>query len=103
MARPFTPPAKWKGEQHFHGCTQCRARYLDACVDLKVDGTCNPCRSGITSNRQTAWAPRPCCLGNARLCEKYDRERHKLAGPGPWFRCTACARTFPAQPEQVRT
>lgn len=101
MARPFTPPAKWKGEQHFHGCTQCRGRYGDACSELKTDRTCNPCRSGIPSTRRAAWAPHPCCSESLRLCEKYDRERHKLAGLGPWFVCRTCARTFPTQPEQV--
>lgn len=103
MARPFTPPAKWKGEQHFHGCIECRSRYSDSCQVLKADGVCNPCRSGIPSGRQRAWGPAACCLENSRLCEKYDRERYKLAGLGPWFVCRTCARTFPARPEQVRT
>lgn len=103
MARAFTPPAKWKGEQHFHGCTECRGRYGDACTELQVDGTCNACRSGIPSIDQSVRAPHGCCFNNVRLCEKYDRERYKLAGPGPWFVCRTCARTFPARPEQVLT
>lgn len=103
MARAYTPLAKWKGEQHFHGCKDCRGRYYDACAELKADGICNPCRSGIRSARQLAWAPAACCFENSRPAEKYDRDQHKLAGLGPWFVCRTCARTFPVHPEQVRT
>lgn len=93
--------AKFAGKQHHHGCTGCRRRYVCACTTPEENDRCNFCISGRLG--ASAWDPRPCCLTDSRLCENYDRDAHKLAGPGPWFKCRTCARTFPCQPERVKT
>lgn len=102
MARTYST-AKFAGKQHHHGCTDCRRRYVCACDTPQINSTCNSCRSGRVGEGARAWEPQPCCLADYRLCETYDRDVHKLAGPGPWFRCRTCARTFPCKPEQVKT
>lgn len=96
---------QFAGKQHHHGCTECRGRYVCACEEPGRNRRCNACISGIPSNTAREWGPRQCC---------YDAEpikpityadalkSYKLAGPGPWFKCPTCSRTFPAQPGKVK-
>jgi hypothetical protein len=102
VARPYAT-AKYAKKQHHHGCKGCRRRYVCACSQPESDGRCNACISGRRSVYTAAWEPQSCCLIDARPCDKYDRDRYLLAGPGPWFTCRTCARTFPCPPEKVRT
>ena len=91
---------KWRGKAHHHGCTRCNRRYEDACVSPEENGICNACRTGRDTARELSWAPSACCPDRNRLANKHDREALKLAGPGPWWVCLACARSFPFQPEE---
>jgi hypothetical protein len=105
MAEKRFYPREFKGKQHNHGCADCNGRYVCCCETPEVNGRCNPCISGIPSTAARAMGPRRCCYEAMPITPiRYaaDFRSYKLAGPGPWFKCPTCARTFPAQPEKVR-
>ena len=83
------------GQFHLHFCSNpdCRLVYTDACKTLDVNARCHACR-GV---RRPVWVsardPQECCIGNCFMVTNEDEiVRYKLAGPGPWFQCTKCAR-----------
>ena len=98
--KPFSV-AKWAGKLHYHGCIKCHLRYHDACESPAHDSRCPSCITGRISAYQAAIEPRPCCLTDARLAKKDDRERYTLAGAGPWWLCRTCARQFTNQPKEL--
>lgn len=102
MAKTFNN-GQFAGKQHHHGCRACRRRYVCACETPADDESCSVCRSGRVSDQAKAWEPKACCLEKPLKPITYaeDRKAYKLAGPGPWFKCPTCARTFPCQPNKV--
>lgn len=91
---------KFAGSQHYHTCTagDCRQIYGCNCHAPAVNGRCH-------EHSEKPWAlkerplgdrvrdPQPCCTDNTRQITYADvLERHRLAGPGPWFICKTCAR-----------
>ena len=93
-AAKFKPPAKWKHKGHHHGCTSCHLRYRCNCDQLDVDGICVDCRMGRRTFIQEGNYPKECCASRRLVQFKEDRERYKLAGPGPWWICPTCCRQF---------
>jgi hypothetical protein len=90
---------------HAHGCIQCGSRYMDSCTTSEKNGTCYPCRSGVPNTFLTqGYLPIECCPSNIRrVFDPDELLRYRLAGPGPWFICRSCQRTFPHHIEQDQT
>jgi hypothetical protein len=87
------------GNHHAHGCTVCGLRYADACQITDVNGRCMTCRTGQSRPKwDRDGDPRPCCRATSRQATKDERNRYRLGGPKPWWRCRTCARTHPFNP-----
>lgn len=89
---------------HAHGCTRCAGRYEDTCDQPQDNALCRTCQGFdvwqlLHDNR----LPRDCCYVHSRLMTKDERRSYRLSAGCPWFRCTACCRTFPYRIPQRST
>jgi hypothetical protein len=90
------------GHRHFCSDRTCRRIYQclaviylrGGCPNPRVNGRCAPCRGyPVPETFEIAWAPRECCRNNVRqITDRDELLSHRLAGPGPWFKCKTCAR-----------
>ena len=85
------------GKAHQHACTTegCVARFDCSCESPEHNGACPEHRG----SPKPSWAhyrePKACCVANTEHVSSPEViAAHQLAGPGPWFRCRSCARTF---------
>lgn len=94
---------KFRTIGHYHFCSDrdCRRIYqclavvfLDGCPEPHRNARCAPCRGyPISRMHEDYLTPRDCCRNN--VTQMTDRDQllaFRLAGPGPWFKCKACAR-----------
>lgn len=94
---------------HLHFCANrnCRLTYDDyACADVTKNGRCHQCRGLRRPGWDTSRDPQPCCTGNCFQVVDADLiVRHRLAGPGPWFKCKTCARChgWPCSPNERKS
>lgn len=89
------------GHKHFCSDRSCRRVYdcLDVafihwCEEPRRNGRCQVCRGSPKPVWSDAQQCQPCCADN--VAQVIDRDvilAHRLAGPGPWFKCKTCART----------
>lgn len=80
---------------HFHYCVEreCRLIYEDNCKDVRVNGRCHLHRGSRRPIWIAARDPQACCIGNCAIVGEVKRLVHyRLAGPGPWYQCSICAR-----------
>lgn len=91
---------KITGSHHAHGCSACHTRYEDACLTPDQDQKCSACR-GLKAWQYLidSFGPHQCCRETARLVNKDDKQRYKLAGKHLWFICRTCSRTHPFDPK----
>lgn len=82
---------------HLHVCTTsgCRLVYECSCVTAGRNGLCSLHRG----TRRPLWEldrePAACCYGNTKQVTRSEALLlYRLAGPGPWFQCSTCARSF---------
>lgn len=89
------------GRHHAHGCVECSRRYTDRCRDPGENGLCQLCRGLERPRWETSFEPGDCCPEFSVLVRDSETlGRFNLAGPGPWFKCRACARTHPFDPKE---
>lgn len=84
-----------KGKFHLHFCAdrECRLVYTDACEDVRTNGRCHIHRKMRRPIWVSARDPQECCIGNCVTVTDVKRlVKYGLAGTGPWFQCTRCAR-----------
>lgn len=91
---------------HLHFCINrdCRVIFeCNHCTDVAKNVRCHRCAGRERPQHADARDPKDCCLGNCRqVTDKEDLLRYRLAGPGPWFQCTTCARChgWPCNPTE---
>lgn len=88
---------------HLHFCSSRDCRLVYECsgpviqmgtCNARSNGRCQKCRDQIRPIWVSSRDPRPCCLNNVvQVLDRADLLTHRLAGPGPWYRCRSCART----------
>ncbi len=84
------------GLSHLHYCSnrECRLGYEDQCDTPLINIRCHPCRGKERPRYFVSRDPQECCMGNcSQVTDKHTLMLHKLAGPGPWFQCSRCARS----------
>ena len=92
--------AQLSGKHHAHGCSECSARYTDACLAPSVDARCQECR-GSTHGRpmwDVSGDPASCCYEYSKEATIEVRGAYQLAGERTWYRCSVCSRTHPRKP-----
>lgn len=85
------------GKAHFHSCSRqtCRLLYSCRCEEPLVNGRCHEHRDLRRPSHDAVRDPQPCCVENTfHVTSPEEIAAHELAGPGPWFRCKTCARSF---------
>lgn len=91
------PPKGLATQRHAHGCVRCHRRYEDRCGVIDEDALCETCRTGRPIPFDYGQnEPAACCFDRAQpVGDAQVLGSFRLVGPGPWFKCSECARTFP--------
>lgn len=88
------------GHKHFCSDRECRTVYdcldvafLHRCAEPRRNGRCQSCREVVVPAWSAGQQVQDCCANNVRqVIDRAELLAHRLAGPGPWFKCKTCAR-----------